>query len=324
MVFAAAGVASARSGVARRAPRLPTAAVAARWRRTGRCCRRTELRAITETNLGVALFESGRSREAQSQVSRRARHRRRLCAGLQQPRRGASGAGPLAEAIAVYQDGLRRRGDYPDLHYNLGNALIEAGRARRSGDGAPPRGSAEAAIRRRRITISAACWRRRAASPRDWSTCAAPWRWRPNDPRSRTTWARCCSRRTAREAVGALGEAVRLAPNDAAAHYDLGIAAGIRKPRPRHGRACAKPSASNPATPRRTTTWASPSPRKGRWPTPSANWKEALRLKPDFGRSERELQNVATSSAGVRVRSPKCAPSAESRSAVAKPCAKRA
>ena len=126
MVFAAAAVTNVaalrRSRAALAAAAL--AAVAANWPMLSA----SRMRAITETNLGVALFESGQAAHAQE------RYRKALAIDPDYaPAYNNLGValrarGGVAEAIAVYQEGLRRREDYADLHYNLGNALSEAGR----------------------------------------------------------------------------------------------------------------------------------------------------------------------------------------------------
>ena len=126
MVFAAAAVTNLRAIGRSRArwPRRPLAAVAANWPMlsTGR------MRAISETNLGVALFERGQTANAQ------ARYRAALAIEPDYPPAynnlgvALRAQGRVGEAIAVYEDGLRHRDDYPDLHYNLGNALSEMGR----------------------------------------------------------------------------------------------------------------------------------------------------------------------------------------------------
>ena len=126
LVFAAAAVTNIRAlGRSRAAlTAAALAAVAANWPMlsTGR------MRAISETNLGVALFESGQTANAQ------ARYRAALAIEPDYPPAynnlgvALRAQGRVAEAVTVYEDGLRHRNDYPDLHYNLGNALSEMGR----------------------------------------------------------------------------------------------------------------------------------------------------------------------------------------------------
>jgi tetratricopeptide (TPR) repeat protein len=125
MVFAAAGLADLRGLVPSRAALAAAAlaAVAANWPMLSE----TRMRAITETNLGVALAEGGRAADAQ------ARYRRAMTVDPDYaPAYNNLGValrsqGDISGSIAVYREGLRHRDDYPDLHYNLGNALSEAG-----------------------------------------------------------------------------------------------------------------------------------------------------------------------------------------------------
>jgi tetratricopeptide (TPR) repeat protein len=89
----------------------------------------TLMRAITETNLGTALYEDGRHTEAED------RYRRAIAIQPDYPpaynNLGVTlrAGGRVDDAIAIYEEGLRVRPDYPDLHYNLANALLERNRA---------------------------------------------------------------------------------------------------------------------------------------------------------------------------------------------------
>ncbi len=224
MVFAAAGVVYLPRLWSRRAA-LATAAVAAlaaNWPMLSS----TQMRAITETNLGVALFESGRQPEAQ------ARYRDALVTDADHaPAYNNLGValrsqGQLAEAIAVYEEGLRRRGDYPDLHYNLGNALVEAGRLpeaettlRRAAELRPDWAAAHHSL----ASVLASQGRVREGLEHLRRAVALA----PRDSRiAYDLGTLLLEGGQAREAVGALGEAVRLDPNAAAAHNNLGIALG--------------------------------------------------------------------------------------------------
>jgi tetratricopeptide (TPR) repeat protein len=83
------------------------------------------MHAISESNLGAALYEDGHAPDAE-------RHYRRALAidADYAPAFNNLGVvlraqGRLDEAIDTYRAGVRARSDYPDLHYNLGNALLE-------------------------------------------------------------------------------------------------------------------------------------------------------------------------------------------------------
>ena len=222
MVFAAAAVTNVaalrRSRAALAAAAL--AAVAANWPMLSA----SRMRAITETNLGVALFESGQAAARAGTLSQGAGDRPGLRARVQQPRRGASSQGRVAEAIAVYQEGLRRREPYADLHYNLGNALSEAGRL----------ADAEAAFRRA-IALepeSAPAYRNlgnllasqgRAAAGMDYLRRALTLS--PDDvPAAYDLGTLLLEAERFDEAEEALRRVVRLRPDHAEAHNNLGIA----------------------------------------------------------------------------------------------------
>ena len=186
LVFAAAAVTNLRAlGRSRAAlAAAAVAAVAANWPMlsTGR------MRAISETNLGVALFERGQTANAQ------ARYRAALAIEPDYPPAynnlgvALRAQGRVGEAVAVYEDGLRHREDYPDLHYNLGNALSEMGRL----------AEAEAAFRR--------------AIALEPDSAAA----------SRNLGNLLASQGRTAEGMDYLRRALTLAPDDIPAAYDLG------------------------------------------------------------------------------------------------------
>ena len=201
-----------------------------RWRRTGRCCRRPRCAPSPKRTSASRCSRAAGTAEAQAQVSRRARHRTPTHAPAYNNLGVAlRSQGQLAEAIAVYEDGLRRRGDYPDLHYNLGNALSRGRAPRRGRDGAPARDGVAAGLGggasqpRQRAGVAGPSARRVGALAPCRGAGAATIRG------SRTTWARCCSRED-----GTRG-----------------------RRRARRGRA-----ARSERTPPRTTTWGS---RSARW-----------------------------------------------------------
>jgi len=88
----------------------------------------TLMRAVTETNLGVALQADGRVDEAADH------YRRAIALAPDYPpvynnlATAQRAKGQLAEAVATYQQALRLRPEYPEAQYNLANALIDAGK----------------------------------------------------------------------------------------------------------------------------------------------------------------------------------------------------
>ncbi len=88
----------------------------------------TRSRAITETNLGVALHEDGRLDEAVGRYRRALEIQPDYVPAFNNLGVTLRAQGKVDDAIRVYRDGLQVRDDYPDLHYNLGNALLQADR----------------------------------------------------------------------------------------------------------------------------------------------------------------------------------------------------
>ena len=126
------------------------------------------------------------------------------------------------------------------------------------------------------------------------------------------------------EAIAEYREAIRLKPDYADAHYNLGIALATRgkldeaiaeyrsghpaqarfrrgpqQPRHRPARpgasrtrrspSTARPSASSPITPRPTTTSAPPCATRGKLDEAIAEFREAIRLKPDYADAHNNL-----------------------------------
>lgn len=86
-------------------------------------------RAITETNLGTALYESGRHDDAIAAFRRAIEAQPDYVPAFNNLGVTLRAAGRTDAALAAYRDGLALRDDYPDLHYNLANALIALGRS---------------------------------------------------------------------------------------------------------------------------------------------------------------------------------------------------
>ena len=89
----------------------------------------TRMRAITETNLGTALYESGRYDEAVVHYRKAAALQPDYAPAYNNLGVTLRAQGLVDEAIQVYQQGLQLREAYPDLHFNLANALLEQNRA---------------------------------------------------------------------------------------------------------------------------------------------------------------------------------------------------
>jgi tetratricopeptide (TPR) repeat protein len=83
--------------------------------------------AITETNLGVGLHEAGRMDEAVSRYEKAIAIRPDYLPAYNNLGVTLRAQGRIDEAIRAYERGLGV-GDYPELHFNLANALIASGR----------------------------------------------------------------------------------------------------------------------------------------------------------------------------------------------------
>ncbi len=86
------------------------------------------MKAITETNLAVALQAEGRIDDAAAHYRRAIELRPDYAPAYNNLGVMQRAAGKVDEAIATYQQALSLKGDYPDAHYNLANALLEKNR----------------------------------------------------------------------------------------------------------------------------------------------------------------------------------------------------
>ncbi len=204
--------------------------------------RPTRARAITETNLGTALHDERPARGGRRALPPRARDRPDYVPafnnlGVTLRARAAPTRPSCATATAC-----ALRGDYPDLHFNLANALLALNRPTR-----PPSISAwpppANPIRPACTTTSAPRWPSRA------SVAALPRRShgrvaaraglgaRASQPRQRPgrRWAA-----TTRPSPTCARPST-LAPGDAEAHYDLGRVLPRGRPQRRGGRRRSRP-----------------------------------------------------------------------------------
>jgi tetratricopeptide (TPR) repeat protein len=94
----------------------------------------TLMRAITETNLAVALQAEGRLDEAIDRYRRAIAMRPEYAPAYNNLGTALHAKGRHDEAIATYQRALGLRLEYPQAHYNLANALNDAGRPREAAE----------------------------------------------------------------------------------------------------------------------------------------------------------------------------------------------
>jgi tetratricopeptide (TPR) repeat protein len=133
LLFGAFGLVSAVSLAARSSPgrraaiaaAVGLAAVATNWP----LLPSTRMRAITETNLGTALYEAGRLDEAVTRYEKAVALQPDYAPAYNNLGVTLRAKGQVDAAIAAYERGLQLDRDYPDLHYNLANALLSQNRA---------------------------------------------------------------------------------------------------------------------------------------------------------------------------------------------------
>jgi tetratricopeptide (TPR) repeat protein len=182
----------------------------------------TRMRAITETNLGTALYEAGRFDEAVGHYEK--------AVGLQPDYAPAynnlgvtlRAQGKVDAAIAAYERGLQLDESYPDLHYNLANALLSQNRAdeaaahlktslAREPDSAANHNNLGTALAAKGQYEQAVSEFRAAIAVEPTSVLA-----------HRNLGNALASLGRGAQALSALERAVALAPNDAETNYDLG------------------------------------------------------------------------------------------------------
>jgi len=182
----------------------------------------TRMRAITETNLGTALYEAGRLDEAIGRYEKAVALQPDYAPAYNNLGVTLRAKGQVDAAIAAYERGLQLEGDYPDLHYNLANALLAQNRAdeaaahlARSVAGEP-----DSAANHNNLGSALAEKGQLEAAVREFRAAIAL------DPASVLAHRNLGNAlsglgRTA-DARQALERAVALAPTDADANYDLG------------------------------------------------------------------------------------------------------
>jgi tetratricopeptide (TPR) repeat protein len=94
----------------------------------------TEMRAISETNLAVALQADGKIEQAEAHYRRAIELQPDYAPAYNNLGVMQRAAGRVDEAIATYTRALELRGDYPDAHYNLANALLQQNRAQEAAE----------------------------------------------------------------------------------------------------------------------------------------------------------------------------------------------
>jgi tetratricopeptide (TPR) repeat protein len=183
----------------------------------------TLMRAITETNLAVALQSDGRLDEATEHYHRAIALSANYAPAYNNLATALRARGLLDDAVATYERAISLRPEYPEAHYNLANALLDEGK--------PGEAAEHFRLALQTIPASAdvhnnlgialvgqghideAIVEFRAALQVD-----------PNSAISHRNIADAlASRQRDDEAIDHFREAARLDPADGSAHYDLGI-----------------------------------------------------------------------------------------------------
>lgn len=252
----------------------------------------TRMRAITETNLGTALHEAGRSGEAVARYERAIALQPDYAPAYNNLGVTLRAQGRVDEAITAYERGLALTAGYPDLHYNLANALLEQNRAdeaaahlRRSLAGRPASAASHnnlgMALAAKGQYVEAAAEFRAAVAADPTSSLA-----HRNLGNVLATLGR------GDEARGALERAIALDPKDAAATYDLGsllLEAG------RYAEASAQFEASlavNPRSVEALNNLGIALASQGRIGEAAGLFERALAIDPDFADAQRNLQTA--------------------------------
>jgi tetratricopeptide (TPR) repeat protein len=196
------------------------AAVFANWRLVPRGW----MRAVSESNLGVALQDERRYDEAIAHYQRAVAYRPDYAPALNNLATAYRASGRLDDAVAAYHRALDVQPDFPDAQYNLANALLDKGAT----DEAVSR--FETALRslpdsvdvRNNLGIALASQGRTDDAIVEFQRAIAL------DPASATAHRNLADLLAAKgDRAGALAqlrEAVRADPANGDAHYDLGLA----------------------------------------------------------------------------------------------------
>jgi tetratricopeptide (TPR) repeat protein len=292
IVFASGGLATvaASRGAAldRRWPAIAAvvaAAVLANWPLLSPAL----MRAVTESNVGVALQEAGRYDEAIAHYRRAVELRPAYPPAYNNMATALRAAGRLDEAVATYHGALELQPDFPDAQYNLANALVERGRAGEAIDYYRTALRSEPASVDVHTNLGIALAERgntdealaefRAAIQAD-----------PDSVRAHRNLADLlASRGATSEAIAHLQQAARLAPDEGAIRYDLGsllLEAGRAADAiPELEAAVARLPASAEARNNLGIALGS----QGRLDDAVAQFREALRIKPDFADARQNL-----------------------------------
>lgn len=227
IVFAAAALA-ALPRLARTTPRPQALAVAGMATAIAVMCQwpllaATRSRAITETNLGTALYEAGRFDDAVARYARALEIQPDYVPAFNNLGVTLRAAGRTDDAIRAYRDGLALRDDYPDLHYNLANALLAVNRPDEAADHLrkAAAGTPDSAGVYNNLGMALAEKGQLAAAAAEFERATLL---EPGSAKAHRNLGNVlASLGQDARAFEHLSRAVHLAPDDAETHYDLGV-----------------------------------------------------------------------------------------------------
>jgi len=249
----------------------------------------TRSRAITETNLGVALHEDGRVDEAVARYRRALEIQPDYVPAFNNLGVSLRAQGKVDDAIRVYGEGLRVRDDYPDLHYNLANALLQVNRGaeavvhlRRAGRDDP----ASAGVHNNLGTALAEQGRLDEAAAEFQQAIALE----PHSARAHRNLGNVLASLGRRDqALMHLQRAVTLTPDDPETHYDLGVAMLEAGDLDRAVEAFTRALAGRPGYVEAHNNLGIALGSQGRLHDAIAQFEAALRLRPGFPDAVRNL-----------------------------------
>ena len=182
----------------------------------------TLMRAVTESNLAVALQAEGRIDEATAHYERALALRPDYAPAYNNLGTALRAKGRLDEAAGVYRRAIELRGEYPEAHYNLANVLTDEGKAAEAAEHfrVALRSMSGSADVHNNLGIALVAEGKRDEAIDEFRAAVAE---DPASPKSHRNLADALAAAgRAEEAFIEFRRAVQLAPADGALHYDLG------------------------------------------------------------------------------------------------------
>ena len=182
----------------------------------------TLMRAVTESNLAVALQAEGRVDDATTHYERAIALRPDYAPAYNNLGTALRAKGRLADAAAAYQHAIALRSEYPEAHYNLANVLTDEGKAAEAADHfrIALRSMAGSPDVHNNLGIALVAEGKRDEAIDEFRAAVAE---DPASPKSHRNLADVlASAGRTEEAFIEFRRASQLAPADAALHYDFG------------------------------------------------------------------------------------------------------